>query len=258
MKSFKCGLLPHNPVVLARSARLEAHPINKWSAPATLKRDKVKYRPQMFRNDQIGDCTAAGLGNAALAISALNGSTAIVLEPSVVNLYSATSGYNPKVAGSDRGAVLADVLAYQYSQGFHTGAQLLVGPWATFSGLNRNLFGCALDKLGVAILGVALSQHDMAAAENGDTWDADVKQDSIDPPGSAGLHCLLAFDYDGMKDDSILHLPTWGMLQPATWRWVESRVQEAHVVVWRSMQQASGVNWNGVNYDQMEMEALSI
>ena len=256
--SFMFGRLPHDPSQLAKAANLGRYEIARRLPPPTLDRSAIHYRPQLFANNQIGDCTAAGMGNAALAVSALNGSTAIVMEPAVVSFYSAVTGYDPNVPGSDRGAVLADVMSYQYNTGFQTGAQLLVGPWATYNPQDRGLMALTMAELGISILGVKLSVNDMNAVSAGDVLDLPPTPGPNDVPGSAGLHCLLIFDYTGLNDTDLVTLPTWGMRQPATWRWVADRVDEAHVVVWRNLQQVNGLNWNGIDYDRMEEEAAAL
>ena len=253
---MKYGLLPARPADLARAPRLGAHPIARRMAQPVLDRSSVPFAPQMFGNNDLSDCTAAGLGNAALALGALDGFQPVVDSGAVEAFYSATSGYVPGQPATDRGAVLTDVLAYQARTGFNSGAQLLTGPWATVDPYDRNLLALGMETCGVVVLGVALSEADMRRI--GQVWDVGVMSTGGDPtPGSAGLHCLLGFDYAGLKDGSLLRLATWGGLQPATWQWVEQAIREAHVVVWRSVLATSGVNWSGVSYETLAAETAA-
>jgi hypothetical protein len=150
--------------------------------------------------------------------------------------------------------VLTDVLAYQADRGFNPGGDLLTGPWATVDPFDRSMLALGMETFGVVVLGVALSEADMNRV--GQTWDVGVMSTGGDPtPGSAGLHCLLGWSYDGLADGSRVQLATWGALQAATFRWLERAIREAHVVVWRPLLRTAGVNWSGVDYGQMVAEA---
>ncbi len=249
---MKFGLLPARPADLARAPRLGAHPIARRVAQPVLDRSGVPFRPCVFANDTLSDCTAAGLGNAALALGALDGFQPVVTEPAVEAFYSATSGYVPGQPATDVGAVLTDVLAYQAANGFNSGADLLTGPWATVDPYDRNLLALGMETLGVVVLGVALSEADLNRV--GQPWDIGVMSTGGDAT-PAYLHCLLGWSYDGLRDVDLVQLATWGALQAATWRWVERAIREAHVVVWRPLLATAGVSWTGLEYDQLVAEA---
>ncbi len=251
---MKLGLLPARPSDLARAPRLGAHPIARRVAQPSLDRRTVSFAPCSFGNNVLSDCTAAAMGNAALALGALDGFVPLVTMPAVEAFYSATSGYVPGQPATDVGAVLTDVLAYQARSGFNSGSDLLTGPWATVDPYDRNMLAVGMETLGVVVLGVALSLADMNRV--GQVWDVGVMSTGGDPtPGSAGLHCLLGWSYDGLADGSLVQLATWGALQAATWRWLERAIREAHVLVWRPLLKTAGVNWSGIAYDQMVAEA---
>lgn len=244
---MKFGLLPARADDLARAPRLGAHPLARRAAQPVLDRSAVPFAPRMFGNNDLSDCTAAGLANTALALGALDGFQPVVDESAVEAFYSATSGYIPGQPATDVGAVLTDVLAYQCRAGFNSGAQLLTGPWGTVDPFDRNLLALGMETFGTVLAGVALSEADMNRV--GQVWDIGTMSTGGDPtPGSAGLHCLAAFDYSGLRDGNLVRLATWGALQPATWRWVERAIREAHVVVWRPVLATTGANWNGLDY----------
>ena len=252
---MRFGLLPARPADLARAPRLGAHPIARRVAQPVLDRSGVPFRPQPFGNDTLNDCTAAGMGNAALALGALDGFTPLVTQPAVEAFYAATSGWVPG-QGPGPGAVLTDVLAYQARAGFNSGSDLLTGPWATVDPYDRNLLALSMEVCGVVVLGVALSLADMNRV--GQTWDVGVMSTGGDPtPGSAGLHCLLGWSYGGLADGSLVQLATWGGLQACTQRWLERAIREAHVLVWRPLLKTAGVNWSGIAYEQMVAEAAA-
>ncbi len=247
---MKFGLLPARPADLARAPRLGAHLISNRTPQARLNRDAVAFAPRMFGNNTLSDCTAAAMGNAALALGALDGFQAAVTDQAVLDFYAATSGWVKGNPATDVGAVLTDVMARQARAGFPSGADLYTGPWATVDRYDRNLMALSMETCGVTFLGVALSEADMRRV--GQPWDIGVMSTGGDAT-LAYLHCLLAWSYGGLRDGDLVQLATWGRPdQPATWRWLDRAIREAHVLVWR---QLAGVNWTGVDYDQLVAEA---
>ena len=101
--------------------------------------------------------------------------------------------------------------------------------------------------LGVAYLGVALSNSDMdnVARHGADTF---LTLDS-GIPGSAGGHCLLAWDYTGLGDNDTVTLLTWGMKIRATWGWMLSRVVESHGLLFPQLTKATGLYPTGADMD---------
>ncbi len=255
---MKLGLLPARPADLARAPTLGAQPMAVRTPAPVIDRSGVAFFPRMFDNNTLENCTAAALGNTALAVGALDGFIPIVLKQCVVDFYSATTGFIQGQPQTDRGAVLIDVLTYQAHTGFNSGSSLLTGPWATFNPQDQRMHALAMETFGVGNIGVALSLADMAQAQVGAPWDTvPVPNGQDQTPGSAGLHNLLAWDYTGLGDTDTVRLATWGGFQRATWRWLLRAAREAHVLVWRPLLKASGTGWTGVNYDQMAAETAA-
>jgi hypothetical protein len=249
---MKLGLLPHRPAQLLAAPRLSAYLQASPQAPVRLDRSTIAYRPQMWANDTLGDCTAAALANTALAIGALEQFVPVVSQEAVLALYSATSGYVPGRPETDRGAVFADVLQYQCGAGWNTGREVFSGPWATLEAQDLGFMRSALVLFGAVQLGVALSISDQNMA----VWDTETPAAAGDPtPGSWGLHALVLWDYTGTAPDDVVHLATWGRLQPATWRWVARRTDEAHIILWRSLLSSTGYAWNGLDYEGLRAAA---
>ena len=229
---------------------------SRTPAPA-LDRSAVNFLPRMFGNDTLNNCTAAALGNTALAVGALDGFLPIVTGLAVRTFYAATGGYIPGQPATDHGAVLTRVMAYQARSGFHTGADLLTGPWATFDPQDRRMHALAMETFGVGNIGVALSLADIAQAQAGAPWDTTPVSGYDSTPGSAGLHDLLTWDYAGLGDTDLIRLPTWGGFQKATWRWLLRAAVEAHVLAWRPLLKTAGANWTGVDYAAMAAETAA-
>lgn len=254
---MKLGLLPVIPADLARAPRLGAQPMASRTPAAVLDRSNVAFAPRMFGNNTLNDCTAAALGNTALAVGALDGFQPIVTGLAVQTFYAAVSGYIPGQPGTDVGAVLTRVMAYQACSGFHTGADLLTGPWATFDPQDQRMHALAMETFGVGNVGVALSLADIAQAQVGAPWDTAPVSGYDNTPGSAGLHDLLTWDYAGLGDTDFVRLPTWGGFQKATWRWLLRAAVEAHVIAWRPLLKTAGTNWTGVDYAAMAAETAT-
>jgi hypothetical protein len=218
--------------------------------PPILNRSHIPFVPGMDGNDQISDCTAAGYANAARAFALLNGFGIDIPTEDVVSFYSDSAGYDPTDPSTDQGAVELDVLAHQLKAGFArtTGDRgPLVADFATFDPSDRALFANALAKCGTAYLGVDLATADM---DTSITWDTTTPGDQ--KPGSWGGHCLIAWDYTGLGDADVVRLATWGTLQPVTWRWLASRCEEAHVLIWRQLMPAGGKNFAALDYDSLK------
>lgn len=227
---MRLGRLPCAPADLARAPSILWHASTFAPPPAVLDRRDVDYRPRMFGNNILPDCSAAGLANLALAVSTLAGAEIAIDDALVPAFYAACVGCAPTesaMAATD-GAVLLDVLRRQVVQGFDVGGQTaFVGLSGTVP-LRRTYLAQIVSQLGGAYLGVDLYERDM---EGGAVWDADGR----DPGALVGGHCVVMWDYLGLADTDTLRIATWGGLQSVTWRWLANRLREAHGVFWRQL-----------------------
>jgi hypothetical protein len=249
------GRLTHDPAALARAPQLGQYTAAWGAPPPQLNRDAIAYAPRLYRNDALPDCTAAGLANAAL-----NGLGAVAIdEQHVVNFYGAcVRCADPAQLAATDGARELDVLSYQARNGFDVGLPApLVADCATFDPQNRDLLANVMAHLGSGYLGVALAMADQAAAEGAGVWDTNTPANAGDTtPGSWGLHCLLCWSYSGLGDGDVVKLATWGGLQLATWRWVASRIEEAHAVIFRDLVGADQP-FGGLAYDDLKEASLA-
>ena len=262
MYEMKLGRLPHNSDQIARMpqysnvlAKLPGNGIN--TAPYILDRsNNTHFRPGLDGNDRIGNCTAVGLANAARASAAIHGDFILNIDPSAATaFYSNSCGYVPGNPATDMGGVEANVLAYQAMYGFDGGPALqvpLVADFFTWDPADLNATRTVAYLFGSAYLGVALAQVDQYVFDVGDVWDTDITGTASDQTvGSLGGHCVLAWDWTGTNDDDLVCLITWGAFQHATWRWVKSRCQESHALLFR---QLSGPHPGGFDYDRLRAD----
>lgn len=236
------GEAPSDAPKLSRSMKMRL-------APARLDRSHVPFRPAMDHNDRIGNCTAVGVANSIRAQAALSGWQANIPTQRVIDLYSASAGYDPARPDTDRGAPEATVLAWQLANGFDTGTQTrYYGLWGSIDPQDLNHIRLTMAMLGGCYLGVALATAD----QTGDVWDTTTPGDHT--PGSWGGHCLWAWDYTGTNDDDIVRLGTWGQFQPATWRWLRKYIEEGHGLTHPQMIGPTGKSPAGLDIDAMREE----
>ncbi len=245
-RAMRHGRLPHDPERLARAPRLDGHVFALAPPPAALARGHVAYAPQMDDNDKVGDCGAVGLANGARAVAALRGNALDIATAAVLAFY-ARMGYRLGPPVVDPGMRLLDALAAQAAQAWMAKEQLpLTGPFASFDPADRMMAARAMDQIGWAYCGFALALSDQRA----DVWDTETPASAGDPtPGSWACHCMDLLYYDGLSDTDLVYLATWGMIQRATWRWVQSRMDEAHVVIWRLVA--------GIDYDRLRADCAA-
>ena len=244
---MRLGRLPHSPAAVSAAPSLAGHRFAATLPPAKVDRRAIPFAPGMYQNDSLPDCTAAGLANAAGMVAALNGYQLTVDPTLVPPFYAACVGCAPTEAAmaATDGAVVLDVLRRQATQGFGVGPQELVGLFGTLP--SREAIASAVASLGHAYLGVTLHQADMDAFEAQGTWDT-----GNDGPVVGG-HCVVIWDYEGLGDGDTVRVATWGALQSATWRWVQTRLDEAYALVWRQLAGADGSDI-GVGVDALEAE----
>ncbi len=239
----RCAPVPANAPTFA------AHAFAAQKAPPKLIRAHVPFQPAMDGNDTVGDCTWTGLANAIRAQAALSGFQVNIPTQMVLDAYAASSGWVPGNPATDKGEVEVDVLARQATLGFDGGAEVpYVGMWGTIDPGNLNLLRLVMVRLGMGYLGVNLALADQTTT----VWDTETPASAGDPkPGSWGAHCLGLWDYEGVEDTHLVRLATWGKFQLATWRWVQSRMDEAHGIFHRQLFKTDGLNFAGLDFDRL-------
>ena len=101
---MRLGRLPHDPAALASAPSFAAHHFAAVKPPALLDRSHIEFAPGLYRNDDLPDCSAAGLANAAGMVAALNG-YGLAVNPDKVPLFYASASL------TDAQALLATLTA---------------------------------------------------------------------------------------------------------------------------------------------------
>lgn len=173
----------------------------------------------MMRNDQLGDCTIAGVGHCQQVATLNTGSETTPSDDLIEAGYEKYCGYVPGNDSTDQGGVELDILAGIKRDGF-AGMKLLgfVSPDPT----NINHVKKAIAYFGSVYVGAELP----LSAQNSGVWDVVSGTNGV--AGGWGGHCMVSPKYDATLAPFI----TWGTNQPATWAWWQKYVDECHVLLW--------------------------
>jgi hypothetical protein len=234
---MKLGRLPPNPATLAALPSLATHRMSAFVPERVLDRSSTAFTPALCGNDILPVCTAVGLRNHAAGVAAICGFTLAADDAMVPAFYAGCVGCDltmPAMEATD-GAVISDVLARQAAHGFDLGEQVLLAARYATLPLTRTALANAMCRLGGAYLGIVLHDRDMQTV--GQTWDIGLRGSS-----PVGGHCVVGWDYTGLGDADTVRLMTWGAWQPATWRWLEARVEEAWGLAWGYPTMPDGVD----------------
>lgn len=217
--SFRGGRLPAQP---ARPAlRFGAYSAQIPAPPASS--DWLTAVPAgdwgMLANDQVGDCTCAGVGHKRIGDVYVNqGAVLKVTDQDALALYSAVTGYNPADPSTDQGAVCQDVLAYWQKNGF-LGEKIVA--YAKVDLSNQTQVKQAIATFGQVYCGFNFPSSAMDQFNAGQPWDV-VKGAQIE-----GGHCVTIGAFDGTG----LECVTWGAVQRLTWAFFKKYFDEAWIIV---------------------------
>jgi hypothetical protein len=172
-------------------------------------------------NNQIGDCTIAGLGH-AIQIWSANTSTEITLpDTTIQSAYEDWCGYDPNNPDTDRGGIELDVLTDWRRDGLG-GHKLLA--FADPSVTNLTEVRTAIDLFGGVYIGLNLP----ISAQTQEIWDnVDSGNGKDNVAGSWGGHAVFVPAYDTSSFTCI----TWGTLKKMTTDFWLTYCDEAHALL---------------------------
>lgn len=180
----------------------------------------------MHCNDSVGCCTVSAVAHSIETWTrAARGSLSPIPDRAVLQAYSEVSGYDPLRPSTDRGAVMLDVMNYWRKAGLG-GHRLEV--YTSIPNRRPDLLRCAIWLFGGVQLGIQLPQTAEDQLDAGKPWTVPPGWFAWFHPknraGSWGGHAVYAVDYD--RD--WVYLTTWGMVQPASWDWIEAYTDERY------------------------------
>jgi len=222
-KYFNTGALPAPP----------AH--EDWTKP-------VRNWP-MMGNDTIGDCTCAAAGHLIEDWTANVGDPVIPPDNSIIQAYSAITGYNPVTHANDNGAAELDVLNFWRRTGIDNHK---IQAFVALEPQNTDHIRDAVLLFGGVYIGLALP----LSAQTQTIW-------TVPPggptgqgaPGSWGGHAVPVVGYDNRT----LTCVTWGKLKKMTWSFWQTYCDEAYAVL--SPDWINSKNFAPNNFDLATLQA---
>lgn len=180
----------------------------------------VKSWP-VFLNNDLGDCTIAGIAHLIQLWNILTGSPFSITDADVLKEYSRLCGYIPGDPNTDQGGVESDLLSKWQSSGIF--GHKIDG----FVGVNPKSLSQMKDAIwlfGGVYLGIELP----LSAQNQTIWDVPPGGPVGDgEPGSWGGHCTLGV----ALDNRYMAMVTWGSIQLATIEWISTYCSEAYAIL---------------------------
>lgn len=210
----------------------------------------------MYLNDQIGDCTIAGLGHMFGALSRYGqGTEALFSDDVIQHVYSSISGYDPAAGPpddnpTDAGCQMSDVLKFAHRNGMPdtSGKLHKVAGYARLGDpRNGSLIGQVLDVGGTVYTGIncqAVIQREFQ--ENKPfTWQ---KNGEVE-----GGHCIVLQRRKPKAAASAgtLGYVTWGALAEATVGFQDHAVEEAWFVISGDWLNDKGDSVEGLDLSQL-------
>jgi hypothetical protein len=215
-------------------------PDESIAVPATLDYFSAIKDWGMMKNDELGDCTCAAAGHMIQSWTKFAQNHEVVLsDNTIVEAYSAITGYTPSNPATDQGAVETDVLHYWMTHGF---GGHKIDSYAIVEVHSEYQMKLATYLFGAVYTGVALP----ISAQDQTIWS--VVHGPNSEPGSWGGHAVPIMGYDA----NTLTCITWGAPLKMTWSWQKKYMDEAYVCLsldW--IDQVSKTAPNHLNWDKL-------
>jgi hypothetical protein len=202
----------------------------------------------VYLNDQLGDCTCAGIGHAIQAWTAYAGSEVTVTDNDILKLYEKTGGYVPGNPDTDGGAVMQNVLEYLEKTGI-AGHKVMA-----FAQLRhcRNLttLKTVLNLFGTVYLGINCPDSAQEQFDHGLPWTV------VHGAQIEGGHCIVLQKYDAEVNP--LEIVTWGELQRMSTGFAQEYIEEAWVIITKDWFEANGDTVAGLDLTALGADFAAI
>lgn len=186
----------------------------------------------MCLNDQIGDCTIAGVAH---LIQLWNGN--VLTDAQVLTAYEQIGGYDPAKPDSDQGCAETDVLTAWMTSGISN--DTLAG-YTSLNVTDLDEIRDAINWFGAVYIGLNLPQ---SAESNTTLWDV-LPNDPI-----AGGHCVILVGYDDH-----FYAVSWGMLIPCTVAFLGAYMEEAYAPLNKDYVANNGKTPSGLDWSALETD----
>jgi hypothetical protein len=165
---------------------------------------------QMYKNDSLGDCTAAGAGH-ILGVWRGNAgnSDRVPTDADVVAFYSKTTGYVPGNASTDQGGDEITVLNDWRDKGFFADGSGKILGWCNVNGANVLQVKQAIYLFENVYFGVELPDAWVTPGPSGTGFVWNV----AGPPNPQNGHCFVGVGYNSNG----VQICSWGMIGTVTW-----------------------------------------
>ncbi|MCI3277538.1 hypothetical protein [Streptomyces cylindrosporus] len=170
----------------------------------------------MLGNDEVGDCTIAGIAHKRIGDAYANQGLRLDISTADCLKYYGHFGYRPGDPSTDNGAVCQDVLAYWHTHGFRGEKNLA---YARINVDDHNEVKQAIHLFGQIYCGVTITQAAEDQFNGEEVW-------SLKRSPVLGGHCITIGAYDRRGLDAV----TWGTVHRMTWRWWDVYGDEAWAV----------------------------
>jgi hypothetical protein len=213
-------------------------------------------------NDSLGDCTCAAVGHAE-QVASLNTPEGELTFPDniILNLYEKSCGYVFNDPSTDNGGVITDVLDWVRKYGMgkkHDTPDIhrkkILYAYADPNPNDVTHIKQAIAEVGIVDIGLQLPIT--AQSQVGKVWDVvgDPNSNNDSRPGSWGGHSTIVAAYNANTVTCI----TWGQLQPMTWDFWNTYVDESHALLMHSWLDRQGAT-SAVNLAALEaaLQALN-
>lgn len=203
----------------------------------------------MMLNDQLGDCTCAGIHHLRQIWTAnANPPTVTDSDTSVLNTYEQVCGYKFNDPSTDNGGVEQDVLTHWLNMGVPTDGQ--PDQLSAFFEVDvRNLDDVkrTIDWCGAAYIGFEVPRYLMENVPQLwviQTYDTDIE----------GGHCVILPGYDSVGPEVV----SWGTKYKMTWEFFGKYVDECYGPVSRDWVASTGKTPAGMTVAELESQMQTL
>lgn len=185
--------------------------------PQTLEEyKKIQYWPVLL-NDQIGDCTIAGIGHIIQYWNTVGKLSFPVMTDLEANtFYQIIGGYIPGNTATDNGCVELDVLNYFNTNGIMAASQLIkIDKFLSLTPSNIEQIKASVFHLGNCYIGLNLPQSALQTT----SWDV------VPNSPVAGGHAVCVVGYDDTKQ--VLYIVSWGCVIPMSYQFLTTYCDES-------------------------------